>query len=137
FVALVGVLVVLAVVRGATQRPLRLPMPNFLVTAGVATAITMTAVFLDRDPTASDHVSLTGELILATVLAGCLWIGVATPRPLRTHRLAPRFGVGIALVYVVGFLLLTRAVYDPRIARGIGDPPAVPAAEQQIAGVAT
>jgi hypothetical protein len=54
-------------------------------------------------------------VFLAAVLAGCLWIAVATPRSLGTNRLAPRLGAAAAATLVVGQLLLIRASSDPRI----------------------
>jgi hypothetical protein len=135
FVGLVGALVVLAVAR---SRPLRLPVPapTLLVAGGVTAAITLTVIFLRRDPTAANYLPPAGAVFLAAILAGCVWIAVATPRSLGTTRLAPHFGVGAALVYVVGLLLLIRAIYDPRIEAGVGDPAAVPAGQQQVGDLA-
>jgi hypothetical protein len=129
FVGLVGALVVLAAARSCRLR-LPVPAPTLLVTGGVAAAITLTVLFLRRDPTAATYLSPAGAVFLAVILAGCLWIAVGTPRSLGTSRLAPHVGAGTALVYVVGLLLLMRAVYDPRIEAGIGDPAAVPAGQQ-------
>jgi hypothetical protein len=81
FVGLVGALVVLAVAR---SRPLRLPVPapTLLVAGGVAAAITLTVIFLRRDPTAANYLPPAGAVFLAAILAGCVWIAVATPRSL-------------------------------------------------------
>jgi hypothetical protein len=112
------------------------PAPSLLVTGGVAAAITLTVIFLRRDPTAADYLPPLGAVFLGALLAGCLRIALAPPRSLGTKRLASHIGVGAALVYVVVFLRLVRAVYNPRIEAGIGDPAAVPAAQQQVADLA-
>jgi hypothetical protein len=115
FVGLVGAMVVLALAR---SRRLRVPVPaaTLLVTGGVAAAITMTVIFLLRDPAAARYLPPANAVFLAAVLAGCLWIAVAAPRSLSSNRLAPHLGVAAAVVLVVGQLLLIRAAsYEPRI----------------------
>lgn len=115
FVGLVGAMVVLAVARLRRMR-LPVPAPTLLVTAAVAAAITMTVIFLLRDPAAARYLPPANAVFLAAVLAGCLWIAVAAPRSLGTNRLAPRLGVAAAVILVVGQLLLMRAAsYEPRI----------------------
>lgn len=126
FVGLVGAMVVLAVARLRRMR-LPLPAPTLLVTGGVAAAITMTVIFLLRDPAAAAHLPPANAVFLAAVLAGCLWIAVAAPRSLGTNRLAPHLGVAAAVILVVGQLLLIRASSDPRI---------TPAGQQLVQGVA-
>jgi len=90
-VGLVGAMVVLAVAR---SRRMRLPVPaaTVLVTGGVATAITMTVIFLLRDPAAARYLPPANAVFLAAVLAGCVWIAVAAPRSLSSNRLAPHLG---------------------------------------------
>ena len=115
FVGLVGAMVVLAVAR---SRRVRLPVPaaTVLVTGAVAAAITMTVIFLFRDPAAARYLPPANAVFLAAVLAGCVWIAVAAPRSLSSNRLAPHLGVAAAVVLVVGQLLLMRAAsYEPRI----------------------
>jgi hypothetical protein len=115
FVGLVGAMVVLALAR---SRRLRVPVPaaTLLVTGGVAAAITMTVIFLLRDPAAARYLPPANAVFLAAVLAGCLWIAVAAPRSLSSNRLAPHLGVAAAVVLVVGHLLLMRTASDePRI----------------------
>ena len=70
-VGLVGAMVVLAVAR---SRRMRLPVPaaTVLVTGGVATAITMTVIFLLRDPAAARYLPPANAVFLAAVLAGCV-----------------------------------------------------------------
>jgi hypothetical protein len=114
FVGLVGAMVVLAVARLRRVR-LPVPAPTLLVTAGVAAAITMTAIFLHRDPAAARYLPPADAVFLAVVLAGCLWIAVAAPRSPGGTRLAPYLGVAAAVVLVLGQLLLIRASYYPDI----------------------
>jgi hypothetical protein len=89
--------------------------PTLLVTGGVAAAITMTVIFLVRDPAAARYLPPANAAFLAAVLAGCLWIALAAPRSLGTNRLAPHLGVAAAVVFVVGQLLLIRASYGPPV----------------------
>jgi hypothetical protein len=114
FVGLVGAMVVLAVARLRRAR-LRVPAATLLVTGGVAAAITMTVIFLHRDPAAARYLPPANAVFLAAVLAGCLWIAVAAPRSLGANRLAPHLGVAAAVVLVVVELLLIRASYHPGI----------------------
>jgi hypothetical protein len=114
---------------------LRISVPTLAVTSGVVSAITITVIFLRHDPAAAGHLRLAGGAFLAAVLAGCLWIAVVRPPSLGTGRLAPFAGVGVALVYVVGLLLLIRAVHNPQIADGLGDSVMVPAG-QTVAALA-
>jgi hypothetical protein len=114
FVGLVGAMVVLVVARSSRMR-LPVPGPTLLVTGGVAAAITMTVIFLLRDPAAAGYLPPANAVFLAAVLAGCLWIAVAAPRSLGTSRLAAHLGVAAAVISVVGQLLLIRASADPRI----------------------
>jgi hypothetical protein len=108
FVALVGAMVVLAVARLRRVR-VPAPAPTLLVAGGVATAITMTVIFLLRDPSATRYLPPARAVFLAAVLAGCLAIAVAAPRSPAADRLAPRLGVAAAVILVVGQLLLIRA----------------------------
>jgi hypothetical protein len=47
-------------------------------------------------------------VVLAVVLAGCLWLTLRPPRWLLPDRHARRFGVGMALALVAGFVLASR-----------------------------
>jgi hypothetical protein len=118
FVGLVGAMVVMAVAR---WRRVRLPVPaaTVVVIGGVAAAITLTVIFLVRDPAAAMYLPPANAVFLAAVLGGCLWIAVAAPRSLGPNRLAPHLGVATAVAFVVGELLLIRALYDPRIEPGV------------------
>jgi hypothetical protein len=46
--------------------------------------------------------------VLAVVLAGCLWLALRPPRWLLGDRHARRFGVGMAVALVAGFVLTSR-----------------------------
>ena len=126
FAGLVGAMVVLAVARLRRMR-LPAPAPTLLVTGGVAAAITLTVIFLLRDPAAARYLPPADAVFLAAVLAGCLWIAVAAPRSLGANRLAPHLGVAAAVILVAGQLLLIRASADPRIE---------PADQQLVQGLA-
>jgi hypothetical protein len=114
FTGLIGAIAVLAVAR---SRRMRTPVtaPTLLVAGGVAAAITMTVIFLLRDPAAAGYLPRANAVFLAAVLAACLWVAVAAPRSLGSDRLAPHLGVAAAVILVVGELLLIRASADPRI----------------------
>jgi hypothetical protein len=103
-------MVVLAVARVRHPR-LPAPIPALLVIGGVAAAVTMTMIFLLRDPAAARYLPPVDAVFLAAVLAGCLWIAVAAPRSPDGTQLAPHLGVAAAVVLVVGQLLLIRASY--------------------------
>ncbi|MFC5803150.1 hypothetical protein [Streptomyces formicae] len=106
FVGLAGAMVVLAVAR--SRRP-RLPVaPTVLVAGGAAAAIAVTVVFLRREPAAAEHLPPAAAVYLATVLAGCLWVALASPRWLGANRLAPRLGAAAAVVFAAWFLLAIR-----------------------------
>jgi hypothetical protein len=126
FAGLVGAMVVLAVARVRRMR-LPVPAPTLLVAGGVAAAITLTVIFLLRDPAAARYLPRANAVFLAAVLAGCLWIAVAAPRSLGTDRLAPHLGVAAGVVLVAGQLLLIRASSDPRLE---------PADQQLVQGLA-
>jgi hypothetical protein len=113
FTGLVGAMVVLAFAR--LRRPrLPMPVPALLVIGGVASAVTMTVIFLHRDPAAARYLPPVDAVFLAAVLAGCLWIALA-PRSPGGNQLAPHLGVAAALLLAVGQLLLIRASYSPGI----------------------
>ena len=109
FTALVGAMAVLAVVRSPRPR-LRLPVPapTVLVTGGVAASIAMTVIFLRREPAAAQYLPPQAAVYLATVLAGCLWLALASPRWLGTSRLASHLGAAAAVVFAAWFWLAIR-----------------------------
>jgi hypothetical protein len=103
--ALAGALALLTVAR--SPRP-RIPAPALLVVAGVAAAIAMIVVFLRREPSAAEFLSPAKAVLIAAIMAGSLWIALASPRVLGPSGLAARLGAGAALAAVVGQLLLGR-----------------------------
>jgi hypothetical protein len=107
FTGLVAAMVVLAVARSPRPR-LPVPAPTLLVTGGVAAAIAVTVIFLRREPAAAEYLPPAAAVYLAAVLAGCLWIAVASPRWLGTSRLAPHLGAAAAVVFAAWFLLSNR-----------------------------
>jgi hypothetical protein len=107
FTGLVGAMVVLVVARWRRPR-LPVPAPTVLVTAGVAASIAVTVIFLRREPAAAEYLPPAAAVYLAAVLAGCLWVALATPRWLGTGRLAPHLGAAAAVVFVAWFWLANR-----------------------------
>jgi hypothetical protein len=114
FVALLGGLATLTVAR---SRRVGRARPNLAVAAtglaGIAGCIAYTTHYLVNFPsTRHGHPPVTSAtlppetaLVLATALAGCLWLALVPPRWLRAGRAARRFGLGMAAALVVGFLL--------------------------------
>jgi len=104
FTGFVGAIVVAAVAR---PRRLRLPVPapTVLVAGGVAASIAVTVIFLRRDPAAAEFLPPPAAVYLAAVLAGCLWVTVASPRWLGANRLGPHLGAAAAVVFAAWFLL--------------------------------
>jgi hypothetical protein len=116
FVGLVGGPATLAV-----ARPRRVgragpgPAVAGLALAGVAGCLGFTTYYLAEHPS-YDGVGLAvvaslppgTALVLAVVLAGCLWLALRPPRWLVPDRLARWFGVAMAIALVGGFLLDSR-----------------------------
>ena len=107
FTGLLGAMVVLAVARSRRPR-LPVPAPTVLVTGGVAAAIAVTVIFLRREPAAARYLPPAAAVYLAAVLAGCLWIALASPWWLGTGRLGPHLGAVAAVVFAAWFLLANR-----------------------------
>ncbi|MFF9016852.1 hypothetical protein ACF09C_28265 [Streptomyces sp. NPDC014870] len=107
FTALVGALVVLAVAR-AGRPALPVPVPTFLVVAGVVAAIAVTVVFLRREPGAADRLPPLAAIHLAAVLAGCLGFALAPPRRLGTERPAPHLGATAGVLFAAWLLMVLR-----------------------------
>lgn len=92
--------------------------------AGVAACIAATGYYLAEfpayhraDPPAT-LVSLppVTAAVLAVLLAGCLWLALRPPRWLLPDRHARRFGVGMAVALIAGFVVTTSR-------QELGDPP--------------
>jgi hypothetical protein len=98
----------------SARAALRLPplggWPGLALGTGVvvAAAIAVTVIFLRREPAAAEYLPPAAAVYLAAVLAGCLWIAVASPRWLGTSRLAPHLGAAAAVVFAAWFLLSNR-----------------------------
>jgi hypothetical protein len=129
FVALVGGLATLAVARPRRVGRVR---PDLAVAAtglaGIAGCVGYTTHYLVNYPstprihppgTSAPTLPTGTALLLAAVLAGCLWLALAPPRWLLASRAARRVGLGMAAVLVAGFLLQAR----PSLAAwlGLGD----------------
>jgi hypothetical protein len=107
FTGLVGAMLVLAVARSRRPR-LPVPVPTVLVTGAVAASIAATVIFLRREPAAAQYLPPAAAVYLAAVLAGCLWVAVASPGWLGANRLAPHLGAAAAVVFAAWFLLTNR-----------------------------
>jgi hypothetical protein len=118
FVGLLGGLATLAVARSRRVGHAG-PGPAIagLALAGIAACVAFTAYYLAEYP--SYHrlrpprglgVSLppVTAVVLAVVLAGCLWLATRPPRWLLPDRHGRRIGVGMALALVAGFVLASR-----------------------------
>jgi hypothetical protein len=117
FVGLLGALAILAAAR--SRRAGRAgPGPAIagLALAGIAACVAAIVYYLAEYP--SYHklrppgigVSLppVTAVVMAVVLAGCLWLAMRPPRWLLPDRHGRRFGVGMALALVTGFALASR-----------------------------
>jgi hypothetical protein len=129
FVGVVGGLATLAVARSHRAG---WAWPGAAITglglAGVAACIAATGYYLAEfpayhraDPPAT-LVSLppVTAAVLAVLLAGCLWLALRPPRWLLPDRRARRFGVGMAVALVAGFVLTTsrQVLGNPLAAKG-------------------
>ncbi|MET0833014.1 MAG: hypothetical protein ABWZ62_03480, partial [Actinomycetota bacterium] len=117
FVGVVGGLATLAVAR---SRPLGRAGRGVgvagLALVGIAGCIGATIWYLaeypltrsGHPPTTSATLSPVTAVVLAVVLAGCLWLAATPPRWLAGDRHGRRFGVAGALVMATGFVLVSR-----------------------------
>jgi hypothetical protein len=117
FVGLVGALATLAAARsGRAGRVGPGPVVAGVGLAGVAGCVGFTAWYVaeyplthqGHPPTISATLPPVTAVVLAVVLAGCLWLALRPPRWLLPDRHARRFGVGTALALVAGFALSSR-----------------------------
>jgi hypothetical protein len=116
----VGLLGGLATLAAARSRRLRGPGPGWVITglglAGVAACAAAATWYLAEHPAYArpdppgTGVSLPPgtAVVLAAILAGCLWLALRTPRWLRPDAKARWFGTGMAVVLASGFVLATR-----------------------------
>jgi hypothetical protein len=113
FVGLVGGLATLAVARsGRAGRVGPGPVVAGLGLAAVAGCVGFTTWYVAEYPLTHHGYPPTlppvTAVVLAVVLAGCLWLALRPPRWLLPDRHARRFGVGMALALVAGFALSSR-----------------------------
>jgi hypothetical protein len=96
-----------------------------LALAGVAACVVATIYYLAEYPSYPQTRGLgialslppVTAVVLAVLLAGCLWLAVAPPRWLLADRVGRWFGVAMAIILVAGFLLDSRLV-QPGLQRG-------------------
>jgi hypothetical protein len=117
FVGLVGGLATLTVARSRrVGRAGPGPAIAGLALAGVAACMAATTYYLAAYPSyrrghsAPTLASLppVTAVVLAVALAGCLWLAMRPPRWLLPDRHARRFGLGMAIALVTGFVLNAR-----------------------------
>jgi hypothetical protein len=120
FVGLLGGLATLAVARSRRAGHAG-PGPAVagLGLAGVAACIAFLGYYLAEYPAYHRaRLSVTGLVslppvtaaVLAVALAGCLWLALRPPRWLVGDRHARRFGVGMTVAVVAGFVLISRGL---------------------------
>jgi hypothetical protein len=114
FVGLLGGLATLAAARSGRAGLVGPdPVVAGLGLAGVAGCVGFTAWYVAEypltpqgyPPTISATLPPVTAVVLAVVLAACLWLALRPPRWLAGDRHARRFGVGMALALVAGFVL--------------------------------
>ena len=117
FVGLLGVLATLAVARSRqTVRAGPGPVATGLTVAGVAACLATTAYYLAEHPTHPQKGTLATVLslppvtavVLAAVLAGCLWLALRPPHWLVPDRRGRRFGIAMAVLLVSGLVIGSR-----------------------------
>ena len=87
-----------------------------LALAGVVACLAATTYYLAEHPSYPQRRSLAmvaslapaTAVVLASALAGCLWLAVRPPRWLVPDRHGRRFGVAMAVVQVAGFVMASR-----------------------------
>jgi hypothetical protein len=116
-VGLLGALATLTVARSRrVGRAAPVPAAAGVALAGAAACLAFTSYYLAEYPSyhqlrpPGTGVSLPPVLavLLAVLLAGCLWLALRPPRWLLPDRQARRFGIGIAIALVAGFALNSR-----------------------------
>jgi hypothetical protein len=126
FVGLVGGLATVAVARWGRGGGARSgPVIAVLALVGVGACVVATVYYLAEHPsypqTRGPAIALSlpagTAVVLAVVLAGCLWLALRPPRWLLPDRVGRWFGIAMAIVLVAGFLLDSRLV-QPGLQRG-------------------
>lgn len=109
FVGIVGAVTILAATRSHQVRAFASgPAVSAAGLAGVTACIAVTGYFQVQHPTAAVYLPPTAAVLLATVLAGCLWLALTPPRGLTTNRLARRIAVGAAMALGGGLVVASR-----------------------------
>jgi hypothetical protein len=120
FVGLLGGLATLTVARSRRVARVGLAGPGpaiaGLALVGIAACVAFTTWYLAEypstyhglPPTTSATLPPVTAVVLAVALAGCLWLALRPPRWLLPDRYARRFGIGMALTLVAGFVLTSR-----------------------------
>jgi hypothetical protein len=131
FVGLLGGLATLTVARSRrVGRAGPGPALTAMALAGIVACVAATGYYLAEYPAyhrahpSATLVSLppVTAVVLAVVLAGCLWLALRPPRWLVDDRHGRRFGVGMAVVLVAGFVLTSgRELRDLPGSAGIVD----------------
>jgi hypothetical protein len=126
FVGLLGGLATVAVARwGRAGGAGSSPVIAALALVGVAACVGATIYYLaeypfypqTRGPAIAPSLPLRTAVVLAVMLAGCLWLALRPPRWLLPDRVGRWFGIAMAVILVAGFLLDSRLV-QPGIQRG-------------------
>jgi hypothetical protein len=118
-VALAGGMAAMAVARSRRLHPPASgPAVAAAGVAGVAACIAASGYMLRADLSAAQALGPTHAIMLAVVLAGCLWLALAPPRGLASSRLARRIGLVAALALGAGLLASARTDGDQT---GVGE----------------
>ena len=112
FTALASAVAVLAVARGRRIAPS--PALAAIVGAAVAGCIAATVYLLVSDPSGGAALRPGHSVLLAAVLAGCLWLALTPPSALMTSRAARGIGVALGFALATGFLWSTGFPGDTR-----------------------
>jgi hypothetical protein len=113
FVTLAGALVMLTVARHPRVRPAAAGLGVAAAgLAGVAGCVAVTVYFLVRHPSSVVDLGPGKMVVLAVVLAVCLWLALLPPAGLASSRRAWRVGMTAAVVLGVVFLLGSRLPSD-------------------------
>lgn len=107
FVVLAGALATLAVARSRRLRPAAPGAAAFAVVTAVA-CVTAVGYFLAEYPSAARHLPPVTAVLLAAVLAGCLWLALRPPPLLIAGALARRVSVGAAVLLGIGLVVWSR-----------------------------
>jgi hypothetical protein len=94
------------------RRPASGPATSAARVGGVAACLGATGYMLAADRSAAEALGPTHVVLLAVLLAGCLWLTLTPPRGLASRRLARLVGLGTALALGAGLLASARVDDD-------------------------